>query len=202
MMIWIFTLLGITDADFPYISFDREASIFIKQEAPLIPDWPAIASFSWLPINNAPELPPSCIAINLLACPTILGSPAVSVVPILLASPQARKAFECARNNCNAQPLRAWCQVNSIGASNDAGLPNATGYIHRIIFNTHESWKDAGALRITENFDEWLLSGNGGFWTGTGRLNIDLSSSNSIYGNSDTIMPSSINIPVIIYLGK
>ena len=89
-----------------------------------------------------------------------------------------------------------------MGVSNTAGLPNATGYIHRIVFNTHEPWNEAGALSITENTDAWLYSGVGDYWTGTGRINIDLSSSNSIYGKSNTVMPASVNYPVIIYLGK
>ena len=33
-------------------------------------------------------------------------------------------------------------------------------------------------------------------------LNFTASNSNKIFGNSDTVMPASINLPIIIYLGR
>lgn len=98
----------------------------------------------------------------------------------------------------SGQFFRNWTQgEEAAGATNQPGLPNNKG-----------SW--AGGL-ITSGSQSGIVYATGGgqaniqgspssFLHAT--IGIDLSRGSDIYGNSDTVMPASINQPVCLYLGR
>ena len=87
--------------------------------------------------------------------------------------------------------LRAWCQGNSTGQSNKAGLPEITGRIIAI-------GNPSGAFS--------KISNTNGFTGGTSskftEMHFNASLANNIYGSSSTVMPDSVNMSCVIYLGK
>lgn len=101
--------------------------------------------------------------------------------------------------NCvNQQSFRNWAPGNgAAGATNQPGLPHAKG-----------QWRGGLILAGTESGVVFASS--------TGQANIggspssflhaiigiDLSRGSDIYGNSDTVMPASVNLPVCFYLGR
>ncbi|WP_288956935.1 hypothetical protein [uncultured Desulfovibrio sp.] len=97
------------------------------------------------------------------------------------------------------QFFRAWVLGGdgSAGGYNAPGLPNVQGYA---LIHTVKGAGAGGALSFG-NFEINQLHTGGADWGGVW-LNIDASHSNVIYGASPTVMPPSINIPVIIYLGR
>lgn len=97
--------------------------------------------------------------------------------------------------NLSGQFLRNWGQGDAgAGTHNAAGIPNATGafpsggyldsgYITGVFFATSNNSRPDGGNVRTQN------------------IAIDLSRASNVYGGSDTVMPASINQPIIIYLG-
>lgn len=93
--------------------------------------------------------------------------------------------------------FRNWGQDGAAGATNQPGLPHAKG-----------QWRGGLILAGTESGVVFASS--------TGQANIggspssflhaiigiDLSRGSDIYGNSDTVMPPSINQPLVLYLGR
>lgn len=135
--------------------------------------------------------------------PVILGKPAELWVPEELLSHKARKGLRLKVFACVLEFLRASCDGSNQGFYNEPGLPELKG-----TFSSSQEW----------NSYLTLTSGNNGVfsWTTTRRKNLapgsntnesvhelkfTASQGNSIYGKSSTVMPSSINIPIIIYLG-
>ena len=98
------------------------------------------------------------------------------------------------------QFFRAWTGAGSAGGHNAPGVPNILG-----------SWSGWNIMSIAQG------TANGAFqahWEPNGvvaaemkvagvwdSLDIDASRSNPLYGSSTTVMPESINLPVILYLG-
>lgn len=82
-----------------------------------------------------------------------------------------------------------------MGATNSAGLPEITGNMGPID-NSKETLEGAFYKASYNVFgcpvSEWA--------TRTPTL-FSASYSNNIYGNSSTVMPNSINIPIAVYLG-
>ena len=81
------------------------------------------------------------------------------------------------------------------GTHNHAGIPNATGafpsggyldsgYVTGVFFTSSSNNRPDGGNKATKN------------------IAIDLSRASDVYGGSDTVMPSSINQPSILYLGR
>lgn len=97
------------------------------------------------------------------------------------------------------QFFRAWVLGGdgSAGGYNAPGLPNVQGYA---LIHTVKGASAGGALSFG-NFEINQLHTGGADWGGVW-LNIDASHSNTIYGASPTVMPPSVDIPVIIYLGR
>ena len=94
--------------------------------------------------------------------------------------------------------FRNWgSSVEGAGATNQPGLPHAKG-----------QWQGGLILAGTESgvvFASSLGQANiqgdpSSFLHAT--IGIDLSRGSDIYGNSDTVMPASINQPVCLYLGR
>lgn len=94
--------------------------------------------------------------------------------------------------------LMCWTDGNSknAGAYNKPGAPNISGYSSRV---RKLGGSPSGAIverTGTMNAD------NGDNSRAYVCIGIDASKSSSVYGASTTIMPSSVNVPVIIYLGN
>lgn len=79
------------------------------------------------------------------------------------------------------------------GQFNQPGLPNIVGNLQA----TTNSPVD-GAFRRESMIQAGAWNGNGDPW----RTSFDASRCSSIYGTSDTVMPPSVNQPVILYLGR
>ncbi len=91
------------------------------------------------------------------------------------------------RNNYFWQFTTDTTKVNQF---NKAGLPNATGSVGSLMGNPVTD--QSGALSSTHsNLNQHTTSGGGDL--GWRTLNLDLSKSNPIYGNSDTVQPPSSN---------
>ena len=103
--------------------------------------------------------------------------------------------------SCGEQFFRAWGQgAGSAGGYNAPGLPEIEG-----------SWSGWNIMSIAGGSPSGAFQAN---WAPNGvvaaetkvagawdSLDIDASRSNPLYGSSTTVMPESINLPVILYLG-
>ena len=106
--------------------------------------------------------------------------------------------------NLSEQFFRAWGQgTGDAGGYNAPGLPNVVGEWSN--FNVPiisvPAPLPSGAIRLSNsaNGNSALTTGGTGYiWDG---MSLEASRSNFIYGGSDTVMPASVNLPVILYLG-
>ena len=86
------------------------------------------------------------------------------------------------------------------GGYNAPGLPEIKGTLpHSASTAGGSPNTTAGALRWITQIS-YALSGVSG--SGAADIQLNASSSNAIYGASNTVMPPSINLPVILYLGR
>ena len=86
--------------------------------------------------------------------------------------------------------MRVSTQEN-FGQTNFAGLPEIWG-------NFTATQTASGAFSLA-----YTLNGyTGGAGSKFGNINFNASRSNNLYGASDTVMPASIEMPCVIYLGK
>ena len=99
--------------------------------------------------------------------------------------------------------FRAWTGAGSAGGYNAPGLPNVVGEWSN--FNVPiisvPAPLPSGAIRLlnSANGNSTLTTGGTGYiWDG---MSLETSRANFIYGGSDTVMPASVNLPVILYLG-
>ena len=99
------------------------------------------------------------------------------------------------------QPFRAWTGAGGTpGAHHDAGLPNITGFL--------ETATTTGQERATGCFVQRVVT-QGAYLSATVSqmavypMDITLTAQavNAIYGRSTTVMPASVDLPVITYLG-
>ena len=105
--------------------------------------------------------------------------------------------------NLSEQIFRAWTGAGSAGGYNAPGLPNVVGEWSN--FNVPiisvPAPLPSGAIRLlnSANGNSTLTTGGTGYiWDG---MSLEASRANFIYGGSDTVMPASVNLPVILYLG-
>lgn len=106
--------------------------------------------------------------------------------------------------SCGEQFFRGWAQgTGNAGGYNAPGLPNVVGEWSN--FNVPiisvPAPLPSGAIRLlnSANGNSTLTTGGTGYvWDG---ISLEASRSNFIYGGSDTVMPASVNLPVILYLG-
>ena len=102
--------------------------------------------------------------------------------------------------NLTLRLFRAWTGAGSAGGYNAPGLPEIEG-----------SWSGWNIMSIAGGSPSGAFQAN---WAPNGvvaaetkvagawdSLDIDASRSNPLYGSSTTVMPESINLPVILYLG-
>ena len=101
------------------------------------------------------------------------------------------------------QFFRGWTGAGSAGGYNAPGLPNVVGEWSN--FNVPiisvPAPLPSGAIRLlnSANGNSTLTTGGTGYiWDG---MSLEASRANFIYGGSDTVMPASVNLPVILYLG-
>ena len=94
-------------------------------------------------------------------------------------------------------PFRGWTGAGSAGGYNAPGLPELTGGFSAYCFNDGDPWH---AMTSTNSGQNALTVGssNGTRYTA---FTFRASLSNTIYGASSTVMPPSVNLPVILYLG-
>lgn len=96
--------------------------------------------------------------------------------------------------------FRAWTGAGSAGGYNAPGLPEIEGAWSGWNIMSIAGGGPSGAFQAN-----WAPNGVvavetkvAGVWDS---LDIDASRSNPLYGSSTTVMPESINLPVILYLG-
>ena len=101
--------------------------------------------------------------------------------------------------------LRASCDTSFLGKSNKAGVPELIGRLSSTNDNDgiqlFEKATANGVFSLEYTTKKWasdLLETASLPYA----LNFTASNSNKIFGNSDTVMPASINLPIIIYLGR
>ena len=94
--------------------------------------------------------------------------------------------------------FRNWAPGDSLvaGAHNGAGLPEISGKVSRAFLTLNV--KTEGAFTLN---DKSVGSQSGGESAISGLI-FSASKSNTIYGNSPTVMPDSANQPIMIYLGR
>ena len=99
--------------------------------------------------------------------------------------------------SCGEQFFRAWTGGGTAGAHHDAGLPDIGGFMSGILLAVNPD--SGGALTLTAGIaDRQTADGPINSW---GYVDFKASKSNPRYGVSDTVMPPSVNLPVILYLG-
>ena len=99
--------------------------------------------------------------------------------------------------NLSEQFFRAWTGGGTAGAHHDAGLPDIGGFMSGILLAVNPD--SGGALTLTAGIaDRQTADGPINSW---GYVDFKASKSNPRYGVSDTVMPPSVNLPVILYLG-
>lgn len=98
----------------------------------------------------------------------------------------------------SGQFFRNWAPGDSLvaGAHNGAGLPEISGKVSRAFLTLNA--KTEGAFTLN---DKSVGSQSGGESAISGLI-FSASKSNTIYGNSPTVMPDSANQPIMIYLGR
>ena len=100
--------------------------------------------------------------------------------------------------NLSGQFFRNWTQgEEAAGATNQPGLPNNKGsWAGGLITSGSQS----GIVYATGGGQANIQGGPSSFLHAT--IRIDLSRGSDIYGNADTVMPASVNLPVCFYLGR
>ena len=96
--------------------------------------------------------------------------------------------------------FRAWAGSGNAGGYNAPGIPNITGAWSGWNIMSIEGGGPSGAFQShwEPNGTVALETKTAGVWD---NLIIDASNSNPVYGSSQTVMPASIDVPCIIYLG-
>lgn len=110
--------------------------------------------------------------------------------------------------SCGEQFFRAWTGVGNAGGYNAPGLPNIQGVssgdncLTTHVLSIGPVW--TGPLRVGYNLEsagevyERRANPYEGLYGG---MQFDASRANAIYGASQTVMPASVDLPVITYLG-
>ena len=101
--------------------------------------------------------------------------------------------------------FRAWTGAGNAGAYTQAGLPNITArwvnWNAPVMRYPLVSDEFEGALSLSisaQNSSLMSVEGIGYVWDA---MTIDASRNNKLYGRSATVIPDSIHLPVIMYLG-
>lgn len=95
--------------------------------------------------------------------------------------------------------FRAWSGgVGSAGAHHDAGLPDIVGQYKQLFGNPRSASGAFAAIIDNEN----NLAGSADPYIECSLIfDFAASRSNAIYGNAQTVMPASVDLPICCYLG-
>ena len=147
------------------------------------------------------------------ACPVILRMASSPQAPASLPTPcpQFRKNLWPLHNyrpeldfwRCQ-QSFRNWTpkENKNAGTWNAPGLPNLTGGISNIASGGEASSVSNSNSALYVSTRGTNNKNPGSAYGHTFQAQLDASRYNTIYGNSDTVMPPSINQPAILYLGR
>ena len=116
-------------------------------------------------------------------------------MPEELLSHEARKAYGGEAKYTVTKFLRASCQETGNGTANRAGVPEIQGYMNFGV--TSGNGYGAFYFQSAGNYGQMSPVHNDHYC-----FSFEASRCSSIYGSSETVMPASINIPIILYLGK
>ena len=106
--------------------------------------------------------------------------------------------------NLSERFINSTINTNAFGTANTAGVPNIVGGwedLHVPIVEVPALGQSGAIIANGIAFANSSLStgGTGYVWNG---VNFDASRSSAVYGRSPTVMPASVNYPIIIYLGN
>ena len=99
--------------------------------------------------------------------------------------------------SCGDQFFRAWTGAGESGRYNAPGLPELLGGFSAYTYDAGMPWQ---AITSVDSGTNALTVGSSG-GTRYNAFTFRASLSNTIYGASSTVMPPSVNLPVILYLG-
>ncbi len=98
------------------------------------------------------------------------------------------------------QFFRGWTGgTGEAGTYNHAGVPEISGQMDGGGY--YQNAEGIGALYPSNAQPEYIMSAASGFSMFNAKINILASRSSSVYGASQTVMPSSINLPIVLYMG-
>ena len=102
------------------------------------------------------------------------------------------------------QFFRAWVlgASGTAGGYNAPGLPNITGDGAWFLMGLTTNLQEFSGALLGKKVKTVQTHVSGSAASNPSGIAIDASRSNAIYGSSATVMPPSINIPVILYLGR
>ena len=100
--------------------------------------------------------------------------------------------------SCGEQFFRAWTLgAGESGRCNAPGLPELLGGFSAYTFDAGMPWQ--AITSVDSGMNALTIGSSGG--TRYNAFTFRASLSNTIYGASPTVMPASVNLPVILYLG-
>ena len=94
-------------------------------------------------------------------------------------------------------PFRAWTGIGPAGAHHDAGLPDVAGAFYSV-HSANGSQYTSGAFTQSQG-GAYFAGGNSHAEFG---ITFRASNSNKTYGASPTVMPTSVDLPICLYLGN
>ena len=99
--------------------------------------------------------------------------------------------------NLSEQFFRAWTGTGESGRYNAPGLPELLGGFSAYTYDAGMPWQ--AITSVDSGMNALTVGASGG--TRYNAFTFRASLSNTIYGASSTVMPPSVNLPVILYLG-
>ncbi len=99
--------------------------------------------------------------------------------------------------SCGEQFFRAWTGIGTAGAHHDAGLPDVAGAFYSV-HSANGSQYTSGAFTQSQG-GAYFAGGNSHAEFG---ITFRASNSNKTYGASPTVMPTSVDLPICLYLGN
>ena len=99
--------------------------------------------------------------------------------------------------NLSEQFFRGWTGIGTAGAHHDAGLPDVAGAFYSV-HSANGSQYTSGAFTQSQG-GAYFAGGNSHAEFG---ITFRASNSNKTYGASPTVMPTSVDLPICLYLGN
>ena len=162
---------------------------------------------------------PSVFAFNVrkarLTLPEISGNPASLCAPATKLSPGAQFRKDCWHPQKPSfgrwlrkrqRFFRTWTLgAEDAGATNQPGLPEISGSfaVRGTMINDNSVLETTGAFLYTNtSYDERFASFQVSSNLSSQGCTFNAARNNTIYGASPTVMPASVNLPAILYLGR